>query len=60
MLRTSINTTNVEDSRWRPQLVNEDWHAVCQAFDKGVEGAELEKLHDKFVEMTQGRSTFGT
>ena len=29
-------------SRWWPPLVLEDWHAVCQALCKGVEGAEWE------------------
>ena len=29
MLRTFIDT-NVGDSRWRPPLVDEDWHAACQ------------------------------
>ena len=27
-MRTFIDTTNVGDSRWRPPLVAEDWHAV--------------------------------
>ena len=44
MLRIFIDTTNVGDSRWRPPLVDEEGHAVCQAIDKGVEGAEWEKL----------------
>ena len=40
-LRTFIDPTNVGDKRWRPPLVDEDWHAICQAIDKGVEGAGM-------------------
>ena len=50
-LHTFINTANVGAGRWRPPLVDEDWHAVCQAIYKGVEGAAWEKLCCKFVEM---------
>ena len=32
-------------------LVDEDWHAGCQAVDKGVKGAERETLYYKCVEM---------
>ena len=32
------------------QLADEDWHAVCQAIHKGVEGAEWEKPYHEFVE----------
>ena len=35
MLRTLLT---VEDSRWGPPLVDEDWHAICQAIFQGVEG----------------------
>ena len=31
MLRTFIDTTDVGDNSWRPALVDEDWHAFCQA-----------------------------
>ena len=44
MLRTFTDTTHVLDRRWEPPLVDEDWHAVCHAIHKGVEGAEWEKL----------------
>ena len=36
---------------WEPPLVDEDWHAICQAIHKGVEGADWENLSYKFVEM---------
>ena len=56
MLRMCINTTSVVDDSWGPRLVGEDWHAVCQAIYRGVEGAEWETLYNKFVDM-KGRST---
>ena len=34
----------MEDDRWRPPLVDADWHAFCQAIYKGVEGEEWEEL----------------
>ena len=55
MLRTFIDATNEGDSRWGgrwgPPLVDEDWHAVCQAITKDVEGTEWEKLYHKLVEL---------
>ena len=36
---------NVGDNRWRPPLVEEDWHAVLQVINKDVEGDEWEELH---------------
>ena len=55
VLRTFIDTTNVGDSRRgssrKPPLVDEDWHAICQTINKGVEGAEWENLKNKHVEM---------
>ena len=52
-LRPFINTVNVGASSRRPPLVDEAWHARCQAICKGVEGAELENLCYKFVEMNK-------
>ena len=37
MLRTFINTIRVEVGPWGPPVVDEDWHAVCQAICMGVE-----------------------
>ena len=31
MLRTIIDPADVGDNRWWPPLVDEDWHASCQA-----------------------------
>ena len=36
MLRIVTDTTNEGDSRWGPPLVDEDWHAICQAIYKGA------------------------
>ena len=33
--------------------MDEDWHAICQANYKGVEGADWEQLCFKFVEMNK-------
>ena len=52
-LRSFIDTADVEASRRGPPLVDEDWHALCEASYKGVEGAEWENLCCKFVEMNQ-------
>ena len=38
MLGTFINTIRVEVGRWGPPVVDEGWHAVCQAICMGVEG----------------------
>ena len=46
-LRTFIDTTNVGDNRWRQLLLDEDWHAICQAIYKGTEGEEWGKLYFK-------------
>ena len=44
-LRTLIDTTNVGDIRWRPPLVDEDRHAICQAIFHGVEGSEWDAMY---------------
>ena len=69
MLRTFINTIRVEVGRWEPPVVDEDWHAVCQAICMGVEGVgELvphvcgdEEGSPMFVTQVQvaGRRRFG-
>ena len=40
-LRTFIDTTDVGDNRWRPPVVDEDWHAFCQVIVEGVEGSRM-------------------
>ena len=34
--------------------MDEDWHAVCQAIYKGVQGSEWENFNHEFVEMNKG------
>ena len=34
------DTKDVGDSGWGPPLVDEDWHAICQAIFKGVTNLE--------------------
>ena len=47
MLRSFSNTTNVGTGRWRPPLVDEDLHAICQTIYEGVEEAEWEAMYYK-------------
>ena len=49
-VRTFIDTTNVCDNGWVLPLVDEDWHAVCQAIHKDVE-EQREVVYHKYVEM---------
>ena len=51
-LRTFIDTTTEGDSRWGPPLVDEDWHAICQAIFKDIEGEEWEGMYHKKIEKT--------
>ena len=46
MLRTFI-------CRWRLPLVDECWHAICQAIFQGVEGSEWETMYYKYKELHQ-------
>ena len=39
------------DSRWKSPLVDEEWHAICQAIYKGVEGQEWDVKYYKYAEM---------
>ena len=43
----------MEDDRWRPPLVDADWHAFCPAIYRGVEGEEWEELHCPNREMSR-------
>ena len=51
--RSFIDIAHVQVGRWRPPLVDEDWHAVCQAIHQGVGGAQWENLYCRFVEMNK-------
>ena len=48
VLRTFSDTTDVGDSRWGSPLVDEDWHAICQAIFQGVEGSEWETMYHTY------------
>ena len=53
MLRTFIDTTDAGDNRWGPPLVDEDWHAICQAIFQSVgSGNPIEE-----VDFCSGRGT---
>ena len=57
LLRTFTDTTGVGESGWEPPLVDEDWHAICQAIFQGVEGSERETMHYKFAMSFENLST---
>ena len=61
VLRTFIDTSNVGDQRWRPPLVDADWHALCQTIYQGVEGTELEAMccHHKDLHQAVKSKTSG-
>ena len=46
-----FGTTEVGDSRWRPLLVDVDWHAICQAIFCGVEGSGWETVYYNHKEL---------
>ena len=43
-LKACINVDPIVEDRWRPSLVDADWHAFCQTIYKGIEGSDWEKL----------------
>ena len=47
MLRTFIDTTNVGDNRWEPQLLHEDWYAICQVFFPRCRAEDPSKMPSK-------------
>ena len=51
--RSFTNTTNAGDNRWWPPLVDEDWHAICQAILKGIEGEEWKGCTTSMQNCTQ-------
>ena len=46
-------TLRGEFGRWRPPLVDADWHAFRQAIYKGIGGKEWEELHYHHRELSQ-------
>ena len=49
--KACINVDHIAEDRWRPPLVDADWHAFCQAIYKGIESSEWEELNDYYKEM---------
>ena len=38
--KACINVGHIAQDRWRPPLVDADWHAFCQAKNEGIEGRD--------------------
>ena len=38
-----LNMKEISYARWSPPLVDEDWHAVCQALNRSLEADEWSK-----------------
>ena len=45
MQRAFIDAKQNELERWEPPRVDADWHGLCQAIYKGIEGDEWEELY---------------
>ena len=39
--KSCINVAHIAQDKWKPPLVDADWHAFCQAIFKGIEGKKL-------------------
>ena len=52
-LRAFISTDHIKFERWGPPLTDADWHALCQAIYKGIEGQEWEELYCHYREMSK-------
>ena len=50
-----VNVGHNAEDRWRPPLLDADWHAFCQAIYRGIDGSEWEErrgeLYDYHKEM---------
>ena len=38
--KACINVGHIAEYRWRPPVVDADWHAFCQAIFKGIDGSD--------------------
>ena len=52
-LQAFINTKDIEFERWRPPLVDADWHSFCEAIYKGIEGKDWEELYCHYRDMSK-------
>ena len=50
--KSCINVDHIAQDRWRPPLVDADWHASCQAIYKGLEGKDWEELYYQYKGMS--------
>ena len=48
-----INVDHISEDRWRPPLIDADWHAFCQAIYKGIEGRYWWELYEHYKEMSR-------
>ena len=53
--KSFVNVDHIAQERWRPPLVDVDWHAFCQAIYKGVEGRDWEEVYKHYKEMARQR-----
>ena len=51
--KACINVDHIAKDRWRPPLVDADWHAFCQAIFKGTQGSDWGVLCDYYEEMSR-------
>ena len=51
--KSCLNFDHTAHERWRPLLVDADWHAFCQAIYKGIEGDDWEELYEHYKEMSK-------
>ena len=51
--KSCANVDHIAQDRWRPLLVDADWHAFCQAMYEGIEGRGWEELYDHCKEMSR-------
>ena len=49
--KSYMNVDHIAKDWWGPPLVDYDWHAFCQALDKGVEAEDWGQLYDAYKEM---------
>ena len=50
-----LNIKEISYARFSPPLVDEDWHAVCQALNRSLEADEWSKMYDTWKELKVNR-----
>ena len=51
--KACINVDHIVEDRCGPPLVDADWHALCQAIYKGIEGRDWGELCEQYNEMSR-------